>query len=893
MPFLVKARSFLRNIFLARRVEEDLDQEVQSHLEMLTEENIRAGMSAQEARRAARIELGGVDRLKEQVHQIQAGNWFHSIASDCRYGIRQLRKNPGFAAVAILTLALGIGANTALFSVVNGVLLNSLPYPHPEELASLAEKLPPFEQFAISYPDFLDWTRMNNTFQGLAAYRQNNFNLTGSGEAQRLKATQVSASFFPLLGVNPLIGRNFLPQEDRRGAAHVVMLSASLWKSKFGASPAILDKSLTLDGEGYTVIGVVPENFYFCCESTNFRLGDVYVPVGSWEVPWMQDRGAHPGIFALGRLKAGTTLQQARADTDQIAHNLALASPDSGKNVGIGLTPLKQAMVGNSRPMLLLLLAAVGLVFLIACVNVANLLLARSTGRAQEFAVRTALGATRGRLVRQLLIESSLLAVTGGSIGLLLAAWGTQAALAALPEALPRANEVRLDVHVLLFTLIVSAIAALLFGMTPVLKISGTTIHKNLKERQGWATSSQHRTQRTFVAAEISLAVVLLTSAGLTIRSLANLWRVNPGFDPRNVLAFNVALPASMAKGTPDQIRAYLNQLSDAIASIPGVTAAGRTSGALPMAGDNEVGFWVEGQPKPSTETAMPNAVNYFVGPGYLKAMGIRLLRGRFITAQDNIRSRPVAVIDDRLASQYFPNRNPLGEHIHLAGLDDLFEIVGVVGHVNQRGLDENERSALVQLYNSVDQIPDQFIAVIAKSTGFVVRTEASNNGITSAIRQTVGRMNDQQVAYDFESMGEIISGSLVARRFTMFLLAAFATLALLLATIGVYGVFSYVVGQRTQEIGIRMALGAERGNVVLMILSEAGKITTLGVGLGLLASLGFSRLIASMLFRVTSYDAMTLVSVAIILSAVALVACYIPARRASHVDPMRALRYE
>jgi predicted permease len=874
-------------------VESDLDEELRSHLDMLTEENIRAGMPPQEARRAARIEVGGIDRLKEQVHEVQAGNWLHSIASDCRYGVRQLRKNPGFAAVAILTLALGIGANTALFSVVNGVLLNPLPYPHPEELVSIAQKLPPFEQFAISYPDFLDWTRMNRTFQALAAYRQNNFNLTGSGEAQHLKATQVSASFLPLLGVNPLIGRNFLAEEDRRGAAHVVMLSASLWKSKFGASPEILGKTLTLDGEGYTVIGVVPESFYFCCESTNFRLGDVYVPIGAWEVPWMQDRGAHPGIFAVGRLKPGATLEQARADTDQIAHNLAAAYPDSDKNVGIVLVPLKQAMVANSRPMLLLLLAAVGLVFLIACVNVANLLLARSTGRVQEFAIRTALGATRKRLVRQLLIESALLAVIGGSIGLLLAAWGTRAALAALPEALPRANEVRLDAHVLLFTLIVSATAALLFGLTPVLKISAATVHKSLKERQRWAGGSQHRIQRMFVAAEISLAVVLLSAAGLTIRSLANLWSVNPGFDPRNVLAFNVALPGSTAKEGPDEIRGYLNQLTDAIASVPGVTAAGRTAGALPMAGDNEVGFWIEGQVRPSTTSDMPNALNYFVGPGYLKAMGIRLLRGRFISEQDNIHSRFVAVIDDRFERQYFPNRNPLGEHLHLAGLDELFEIVGVVGHVNQNGLDENERSASVQLYNSIDQIPDKFIAAMAKSAGFVVRTEASNNEITSAIRQTVGKMNAQQVAYEFAWMEEIISGSLAARRFTMFLLGAFATLALLLATIGVYGVFSYVVGQRTQEIGIRMALGAERRNVVIMVLGEAGKIAMLGVGVGLLASLGFCRLIASMLFRVSSYDPVTLVSVAIVLSTVALVACYIPARRASHVDPMRALRYE
>jgi predicted permease len=814
------------------------------------------------------------------------------LSQDLRYALRQLPKNPGFTAVAVLTLALAIGANTALFSVVNGVLLNPLPYIHSEQLVWLAEKLPPFPIFTISYPNFLDWSRTNHTFQALAAYRQNDFNLTGLGETRHVKATQVSASFFPLLGVTPLIGRNFFADEDRRGAAPVVMLSASLWKSKFGAPQSILGKTLRLDGEGYTIIGVVPETFHFF-ESTNFRPGDVYVPIGLWDVPWMQDRGAHPGIFAVGRLKTGMTLQQARADTDQIAHNLAAAYPDSDKNIGIVVGPLKQAMVGDSQPMLLLLLGAVGLVFLIACVNVANLLLARSTGRVQEFAVRTALGATRGRLVRQLLIESGLLAVIGGSVGLLLAARGTRATLAALPEALPRANEVRLDAHVLAFTFTVSVIAAVLFGLAPILRVSGSAVYKGLKERQLWAGISHARIQRIFVAAEIALAVVLLSAAGLMIRSLANLWSVRPGFDPLNVQAFTVALPSSAAKGTPDQVRAYLNRLTEAIAGVPGVTAVSRTAGLLPMAGGNEVGFWVEGQTRPLTESEMPNAVNYLAGPGYLKVMCIPLLRGRFISTQDNIHSRFVAVIDERFAHEYFPNRNPLGEHLHLAGLDELFEIVGVVGHVSQHGLDENEQTAEIQLYTSIDQTPDRFISAMAKSVSFVLRTQVANSEITSAIRRAVGKMNDEQIAYDFESMEGIIANSLAARRFAMLLLAAFAALALLLATIGVYGVISYVVGQRTPEIGIRMALGAERRSVIFMILSEGERMLGVGLVIGLLASLGLSRLIASMLFGVNSYDPLTLISVSMILSAVALIACYIPARRAAKVDPMVALRYE
>lgn len=877
----------------AKRLLHDLDQEIREHIELATQENIDRGMTPEEARYAASRKFGNVTRTKEDVREVWSMVWLDQLNQDILFAFRQLCRSPGFTIVAVLTLALGIGANTALFSVVNGVLLNPLPYPRPEQLVSLTEKLPPFPHFAISYPNFLDWTRLNRTFQALAAYRQSDFNLTGSGEAQRVKAMEVSAGFFPLLNVQPLIGRNFLPDEDSRDGEPVVMLSASLWKTKFGASPSILGKALTLDGEGYTVIGVVPEDFYFCCETTNFRMGDVYVPLGAWNVPWMQDRGAHPGIFAIGRLKPGTTLEHARADMDRIASNLAATYPDPDKNIGVALAALREEMVGHVRPMLLVLLAAVGFVFLIACVNVANILLARSIGRAQEFAIRSALGASRGRLVRQLLVESTLLAFAGGTLGLLLAAWGTGAGLSVLPETLPRANAVRVDAHVLAFTVVVSVLAAVLFGLAPILQISGVAVQKVLKEQARGARGPNQNIQRAFVAVEVALAVVLLIGAGLTIRSLATLWSVNPGFDPRNVLSFTVGLPGSTEKGTPDQIRAYFNRLTDAIAGIPGVAAGSRTAGMIPMAGDNEVGFWIEGQAQPPTESEMPNALNYLVGPDYLKAMGIPLLRGRFITSQDNIHSSFVAVIDERFAREYFPNRNPVGEHIHLAGLEELFEVVGVVGHVDQNGLDEDERSTRIQLYTSIAQIPDKFISAMAKSAGFVVRTEVPRDTITEAIRHTIAGMNSQQVAYDFEFMEGIISDSLSVRRSTMQFLAAFAVLAVLLATIGVYGVVSYLVGRRTHEIGVRMALGAGRRRVVLMVLAQAGKMVGLGVIVGLLASLGLSRLIGSMLFRVKSYDPLTFVAVAVALSVVAVVACYIPARRASRVDPMVALRYE
>jgi predicted permease len=893
MPLLRTIADGLRSLFRMEQVDRELEEELSAYVEMASDEKMKQGMSRQEAARQVRLERGSVDRAKETVRAAGWESFVETCWQDVRFGARMLRKNPGFTLVAVLTLALGIGANAALFSVVNGVLLNPLPYPHPEELVSLAQNLPPFSQLAISYPDFVDWTRMNRTFQALAAYRRDDFNLTGSVQAQRVTATHVSASFFPLLGARPVIGRNFSPDEDQHGAAPVVMLSAAFWRSKFNGSPAVLGKTLPLDGVGYTVIGVVPQDFYFCCETTNFRLGELYVPIGSWNTPWMQDRGAHPGIYAVGRLNAGATLEQARADMERVANNLAATYPDSDKNTGVTLMPLKEQMVGNTRPILLVLLAAVGFVLLIACANVANLLLARSTGRAQEFAIRAALGATRGRVTRQLLIESMLLALVGGMLGLLIAGWGTQGGLAALPEALPRAGNIQVDAHVLIFTLLISVVAALLFGLAPILGISAATVETKMKENGRGSSGTRLIAQRTFVTVEIALAVVLLVAAGLTIRSLANLWSVNPGFDARNVLTFTVALPASAAKGTPDQVRAYLDELTGRIAATPGVTAVSRTAGAFPVSGGNEVGFWIEGQPHPSTTSEMPNATNYMVGPEYLRAMDIPLLRGRFLTPQDNIHSRFVIVVDEEFRRQYFPTRNPIGEHIHLAGLDQPFEIVGVVGHVNQYGLDENKASPSTQLYTAVSQIPDEFVSALAKSTGFVVRTQATNHAIAEGIRHSVGLMSDQQVAYDFESVKELISRSLAARRFTMTLLAVFATVAVLLASIGIYGVMSYVVGQRTREIGIRMALGAAQQSVLLMVLSQAGKMLALGVAVGLLASLGLSRVIASMLFRVSSYDPLTFAGVAMILSAVGLMACYIPARRAARVDPMVALRYE
>ena len=822
----------------------------------------------------------------------------NSMLMDVRYALRMLLKNPGFTAVAVLTLALGIGANTALFSVVNGVLLNPLPYPHPHQLVAVAETFPPFAEASISYPNFLDWVRMNHTFEGLAAYRHANFNLTGMGEAQRVNGVQVSADFFPLLGAKPAIGRNFSPQDDRPGAAPVVMLSGRFWRNKFASSPEVLGRVLNLDGKGYTVIGVVPENFYFCCESMNFQLGDVYVPIGSANGDWVTNRDSHPGIRAVGRMKPGVTIDQARADMNQIAFNLAKTYPETNKGAGILLTPLRQRMVQGVQSVLFVLLAAVGFVLLIACANVANLLLARSMGRAREFAIRSVLGATQKRVVRQLLTESLVLAIAGGGLGLVFAAWGTQLALGVLPKALPRAGDVRIDPRVLLFTLGVSILAGVLFGLAPALKTSRPHLHDTLKEGGRGTSGTRHRSQAVFVVAELALAVVLLIGAGLTVRSLARLWDVNRGFNSQNVLTFNLALPPSVTQETPDQFRTMLRQLPGRVALIPGVEAVSVTDASMPLVNDWEYRFFIEGHPKPAINREMPETLLYVVSTNYLRVMGMPLLHGRFFTPDDSANSRRVGVIDEDFAREYFRNQNPIGQSIELvtAGNDRYspFEIVGVVGHVEEWGVDSNIAGAVrAEFYTLADQIPDGWLDFAKDGAGIVVRTQAPNFPSADTIRSAMAEMNSEQAAYDFRPMDQIISQSLASRRFAMALLGVFALIALLLASVGIYGVMSYVAGERTHEIGVRMALGAQRKDVLGLVLAQAARMTLLGVPIGLVAAAGLMQLAKTMILGVSTEDPVTYAGVAILLSAVAFAACYIPARRAMRVDPMVALRHE
>jgi predicted permease len=756
----------------------------------------------------------------------------------------------------------------------------------------VADKFPPFQEASIAYPNFVDWVRMNHTFQALAAYRQTNFNLTGAGEAQRLNAVEISASFFPLLGVDPVIGRNFSPQDDKQGAARVVMLSGRFWKSRFGGSLEILGKVLNLDGIGYAVVGVVPEGFYFCCESMNFELGDVYVPIGSETASWITHRDFHPGIRAVGRMKAGVTVEQASADMDQIAFNLAKEYPDSNKNSNVVLTRLRQRMVEGIQSTLLVLLAAVGFVLLIACANVANLILARSTGRTREFAIRSVLGATQTRVVRQLLTESLLLAVAGGGLGLVLASLGTTAALAVLPQALPRQNDVRIDPRVLLFTLAVSIVTGVLFGLAPSLKTSRPDPHETLKEGGRGGSGARHRRQAVFVAFELALAIVLLAGAGLTLRSLAHLWNMNRGFNPQNVLRFDVAFAPSVRGETPDAVRAMVRELPETIAKIPGVTGASVTDASIPLSSDWEEHFWMEGTSKPTTMSEMPETLLYVVSPDYLHVMGIPLLRGRFFTPEDSASSQRVGVIDEDFAREYFPKQDPIGRSIRFE--NSTAEIVGVVGHTQQWGQDEKSNGSVkVQLYTLAEQVPNDWLEFVTKGAGVVIRTQTPNYPTPDAIRLAMQQMNSEQVTYDFESMDQIILRSLDSRRFAMIVLSLFAAVALLLATIGIYGVMSYVASQRTREIGIRIALGAQRHEVLKLVFGEAARMTFAGVSVGLIAAAVLTRLIRTLLFDVSPTDPLTFGGVAVLLTAIAFAASYIPARRAMHVDPIVALRYE
>ncbi|HXP24995.1 MAG TPA: ABC transporter permease [Steroidobacteraceae bacterium] len=817
-----------------------------------------------------------------------------TLMQDLKFAVRMLAKSPAFAAVAVLTLALAIGANTALFSIVNGVLLNPLPYPQPDQLITLHESKPNFNTGSISYPNFLDWQEDNRTLSAMAVSRSYSFSLTGFGPAEQAQAQLVTPDFFPILGVKPVTGRTFVRPDDQIGAAPVALISAGFWKRKFGSAPDVVGKSLTLDGMHYTIIGVIPADFDLMVDS--FSASEIYVPVVQWNNNLLFNRGAGLGFHGIGRLKPGVTVGQARADFAAITQNLADTYPEVNRGIGAALIPFRQRMLGDVQPILLVLFCAVAFVLLIACANIANLLLARSTARMREFAVRAALGAGKSRLIRQLLTESILLGVVGGALGLLLASWGMRAALNALPATLPRAGEIHIDLRVLLFTTAATLLAGILFGLVPALKISRTNLQDSLKEGGRGSSGSRQRAHGILVIVEMSLALVLLIGAGLALRTLVQLWNVDPGFNPRNVLTFGFSLSPAALQSSPAAIRASFRAAEAAVASTPGVQSVSMSWGAFPMSGDDEWLFWCDGQPKPTTRNEMNWVIDYVVDPDYLNIMQTPLRTGRFFTARDDEMSPPVVVIDDVFARQYFAHEDPVGKRLFLeiGQGNSQAEIIGVVAHVNQWGLDTDGTERLrAQLYFPFMQLPDPIVALAPIGMRMVARTRGPDAGAFDSIRHSVQQVNGEQVVYGAQTMSEVISDSTANRRFSAILLGAFAAVALLLSAVGIYGVISYLIGQRTHEIGIRMALGAQQGKVLFQVLREGLKLAVTGAAIGLAAAFALTRLMTSLLYGVSPTDPLTFAAVAVLLVAVALASCYIPARRAAAVDPMVALRHE
>jgi putative ABC transport system permease protein len=809
-----------------------------------------------------------------------------------------LLKNPGITFVVILALALGIGANTAIFSVVDAVLLRPLPYPESDRLVFLNETSKTMDEISVSYPNFTDWRNQNHSFEKIGVYNRSSYNLTGAGEAERIVTGQVSADLFAALRVNPATGRLFTDDEDKPGAAPVVVLSDPLWQRRFGGQAGILNQQLTLNGKSYTVIGIMPPGFQFPTRV------EMWVPVGqlSGEPGWQQ-RGNHPGLYGVARLKPGVTFAQAKAEMDNIGANLEKQYQDSNAGNGIGVRPLLEIFASDVRRALWVLFAAVAFVLLIACANIANLLLARAQSRQKEMAIRAAMGAGRWRIARQLLTESVLLALVGGSLGVLFARWGIALILYISPDAIPRAKEISLDWRVLAFTIGLSFVTGVLFGLVPALQAGVVDVHETLKET-GRGTSGKHWLRSSLVIAEVAATLVLLVGAGLMIRSFYRLQKVNPGFSYDHLTSFSVALPGKKYANGEQQEQFY-NRLLESLRGLPGVEATAAASG-LPLGNNGwQTSFTVDGRPAPPREQT-PLMEACLVTPDYFRTMNIPLRSGRYFNDHDDRSAlvgkdlskyteteREIAalnsiVIDEEFARRYWPNEEAVGKRIRLGNDTDpktpVLTVLGVVGRVKMEGLGTDSKR--VQGYFPYAQIPSGGMTVILKSAG-------DPNQLIAAVRQQVKVVDPDQPIYSIRSMDDIRNESVAPERLNLTLLSLFAGIALVLAVVGIYGVMSYTVTQRTHEIGIRMAIGAQPRDVFRMVIRQGMMLALIGVGCGVVGAFGLTRLMASMLFGVEPTDPATFAAIAVLLTGVALIACYVPGRRATKVDPVVSLRYE
>ena len=882
MPLLSRIASVWRNLAQKESLDQDLSEELRAHLDLLTDQKIREGLSPESARRAALVEVGGVEQVKERVREVRMGRPLEDFFQDLRYALRGLRKQRAFTAVAVITLALGIGANSAIFTVINTVLLKPLPYADPEQLVVLTETLSD-RPVGASFPNFVDFRNQNSVFQNTMAVRtRESFNLTGVGESERLQGRLVSANFLATLGIKPIRGRDFLASEDEAGSSPVVIISHALWQRRFGADESLIGKTLTLNSQQYTVVGITPPDFRFGTDA------DLMVPIGL-SAERFKLRGKDPGVAAFARLKSGVSIEQANAELNTIAARLEQQYPDTNTGRRVQLESMRESVVGDIRPTLLTLLGAVGFVLLIACANVANLLLTRSAGRHKEMAIRTALGAGRVRLLRQLFTESMVLALAGGVLGLGLAIWGTRVLSSYIPEGIPRMGDFGVDTPVLLFTLGASLLTGLLFGLAPALQSAKTNLTETLKEGERNSSRGHNRAGSVLVISEVALTLVLLVGAGLLVKSFWRLSQVNPGFDPQNVLAMQISINARPDEGP--RVDNFLNQLQQRVQQLPGVQSVSVSNG-IPFEGANFPPFVIEGQPPPAPGQD-PTGLLYIVSSGYFQTMGIDLVRGRLFSAQDRKDTPQVALIDEVFARQYFPNDNPIGKRFKLntPGAETR-EIVGVVRHVEHSGL-EGQTANTAEFYFNFDQLSLATLPRYVRRVNFLARTTVEPLSLAGPVRNQITALDKDQAVFNVRSMEQAIAQSVAARRFSMILLAVFALLALTLAAVGIYGVISYSVAQRTREVGIRMALGANTSDVLKLVVRDGLKLILIGIGIGLAGALLLTRLMTTLLFGVTATDTFTYATVALGLIAVALIACCIPARRATKVDPLVALRFE
>ena len=806
-----------------------------------------------------------------------------TLIQDLRYGVRMLWKSPGFTIVAVLTLALGIGANTAIFSVVNGVLLRPLPFRDPSRLVLIAEKSS-FPIISTSYENYLDWRDQSHSFESMEATRGSSITLTGAGEPERLNVRMATAGLFSMLGINAQIGRTFLPEEDRAGGTPVALLSYGLWQRRFGGSADIIGKTVNLDLQPYTVVGILPSGFQI------LQPADLYLPFTPWAKTLPADRNWHPGIIPLARLKQGVSKEQARGEMVGITKRLEQQYPDYNTGTSADVIGLQDQIVQNSRPALLLLLGAVSFVLLIACANVANLLLARAASRGREVAIRTAMGASRGRVIRQLLTESVLLSLAGGLLGVIVAL----AAVGLLPkiagDSIPQGAPIGLDPWVLAFTAVVSLFTGLLFGIVPALRTANLDLRGTLNEgsRGSTAGPGQHVLRGALVAMEIALAMLLLVGSGLLLRSFSRLQEVPPGFQPDHLLVADIPLsPTAYAK--PQDRYQFFDRLVERAKSLPGVRSAAAAS-FLPVSGGGSIiHFNITGHPPKSPHEFV--AAGYrTITPNYLETLGVPLLQGRFFTRGDNEKSPAVVIINATMAHTFFPNENPLGKRLQLGALPEqevpTMEIVGVVGDVHF-GLGTDPQAEMYLPYRQADLLLPVF------QLSVILRTAGDPALQTSALRSALAEIDPNQPLVKVRTMEDNMATTVAQPRFRTWLIGILAMLALVLAAVGVYGVMSYTVTQRTSEIGVRVALGAQPKDVFRIIVGEGLRLALFGVGVGLVAALVLTRLLQSFLFGISAYDPLTFIAVSLLLTLVAVAASYFPARRATRVDPMIALRYE